>query len=183
MTYPVVEVFKSVQGEGHFVGYPMVFVRLAGCSVTSCRIRRDCDEAPWRATKHRSASELIDDVQALQSSGIVCITGGEPTDHDLIPLVSSLNSAGYRVHLETSGKEAVTGLPIEWLTASPKTDQYRQRHGHTLKVVVSPEWGDVPDAWRYVAGLDADTNFLHRYLQPLYRDGKPVDICRRYSRW
>lgn len=47
MKYPVTSVFRSLQGEGHFVGYPMTFVRLAGCSVQDCMIRAVCDEAPW----------------------------------------------------------------------------------------------------------------------------------------
>jgi len=143
MKYPVSAVFRSLQGEGHFVGYPMTFIRLAGCSVLGCSIRPECDEAPWKANQSFGADELVEQCRLLAPDGIVCITGGEPTDHDLIPLVSALKSAGFRIHLETSGVRPVTGAPLEWLTVSPKTADYMQREGHTLKVVLRPgmNWG------------------------------------------
>lgn len=176
MIYPVADVFRSIQGEGHFVGYPMTFIRLAGCSVTACHIRQECDEAPWKATFRADALELVSRVRELHPNGIVCITGGEPTDHDLLPLASTLRDAGYRVHLETSGARPVTGFPLEWITVSPKTGQYSQRSGHTLKLVVRPEWGDAVTAWDYVCSYDVNSDFFHRYLQPLTVDGKPVNL-------
>jgi len=160
--YPVVEVFRSLQGEGHFVGYPCVFVRLAGCSVVRCSIRTECDEAPWRSTGTVGVDELAQRVAGLGRGGICVITGGEPTDHDLIPLVDRLTAEGMRVHLETSGVRPVTGIPIEWITVSPKTPDYVQRTGHTLKLVVKPGWD-----WRDVVEYDNATCFWHRYLQPL----------------
>lgn len=94
-------------------------------------------------------------------STTVCITGGEPTDHDLLPLIHALGTR-FRIHLETSGKRAVHGYPLEWITVSPKHSSYVQRTGHALKVVVRPEW-----TWDHVNEFNNGTNFFHRYLQPL----------------
>src|SRR5208282_1691152 len=105
--YPVTKIFHSLQGEGHFVGYPMVFVRLAGCSVLDCHIRAECDEAPWKATERLEATVIAARAASLSPGGIACITGGEPTDHDLVPLVASLRDVGMRVHMETSGLRPV----------------------------------------------------------------------------
>jgi organic radical activating enzyme len=164
-SYPVADIFFSLQGEGHFVGYPMAFVRLAGCSVQKCHIRAECDEAPWKMRERLTIPEIIDRVKGLQPMGIVCITGGEPTDHDILPLIAALRDAGQRVHLETSGVRSCAGYPLEWLTVSPKVLGFSgmvQRTGHT---------------WDIVHGIDVDTDFFHRYLQPTTGDdGKPVNL-------
>jgi organic radical activating enzyme len=173
MMYPVADIFWSLQGEGHFVGAPMTFVRLAGCSVLGCSIRAECDEAPWKAQWSMRTLDIVDRVKTIRASGIVCITGGEPTDHDLIPLVCALHESGYRVHIETSGVRPVMGIPIEWLTVSPKSGDYRQRVGHTLKIVVRPEW---KDPWCVIKSLDTGADFFHRYLQPLTVNGAPVNL-------
>lgn len=159
--YPVSAVYKTIQGEGHFVGYPCVLIRLAGCSVAKCAIRAECDEAPWKATESLEAAELAKRVWRLAPWGIALITGGEPTDHDLVPLTDCLRSYAMRIHLETSGVRPIEGYPIDWITVSPKTPDYVQRQGHTLKVVVRPGMG-----WDEVLELDRDTTFFHRYLQP-----------------
>lgn len=166
MKYPITNIFYSLQGEGHFVGYPMAFIRLAGCSVRECHIRQECDEAPWKAKEGMlSVEEILSRVS--RASGVVCVTGGEPTDHDLLPLIEALRHAGLRVHMETSGVRAVVGYPLEWLTVSPKVrGSLRQRTGHTLKIVVRPEWTD-EEAWSVVDEFDAGTDFFHRYLQPM----------------
>lgn len=173
MDYAIADIFgPTLQGEGHFVGYPACFVRLAGCSVKGCHIRRACDERPWAERERLSAAAILERVRQLAPTGIVVITGGEPTDQDLVPLVATLNEASYRVHMETSGSRAVTGLPIEWLTVSPKTPDYAQRTGHTLKVVVTPEM-----TWDDIDRLDAGTNFFHRYLQPMTgADGHAINL-------
>lgn len=178
--YPVARIFHSLQGEGHFVGYPMTFVRLAGCSVAGCRIRMLCDEAPWKATETLSPTAISIKIGvAHPGPHIVCITGGEPTDHNLLPLIERLRADGHRVHIETSGERSIEGLPLDWITVSPKTDGYEQRQGHALKIVVLPEWGPPPKAWDMVAAIDAGTNFFHRYLQPLSGpDGKPVNLTQ-----
>lgn len=171
MKYPIAEVFKSIQGEGHFVGFPAVFVRFAGCSVGDCHIREECD-TDFRFKMELGVGELVQWCREYQQGGIVVLTGGEPSDYNLIPIVDALNEAHFRVHLETSGKRAVTGLPVEWITVSPKTRDYQHRVGHALKVVIKPGM-----TWSDVYHLDQGTAFFHRYLQPLTGpDGKAINL-------
>ena len=175
MLYPVTDIFRSLQGEGHFVGSPMTFIRLAGCSVLDCAIRSRCDESPWKSTGALRALDILYKCKSYSETGIVCITGGEPTDHDLLPLVVTLRDAGYRVHIETSGARSIEGMPLDWITVSPKARGYKQRMGHVLKLVVLPEWGNVQQSWDHVQSHDGD--YFHRYLQPLSGpDGKPVNL-------
>lgn len=162
MKYPISAIYKTIQGEGHFVGYPCALIRLAGCSVANCAIRAECDEAPWKATSWMDAVEIAKRAWQLNPGGIALITGGEPTDHDLVPLIGMLRSYLSHVHIETSGVRAIEGYPLEWLTVSPKSPDYVQRTGHALKVVVRPDW-----TWDQVLALDRDTCFFHRYLQPM----------------
>jgi organic radical activating enzyme len=160
--YPVAEVFRSLQGEGHFVGYPMTFVRFAGCSLWGtkrCHIAEWCDTEPTRVRSRLTADEIA---KAGTAGGIVVLTGGEPTDYDLVPVVDSLTRARVRVHLETSGARSVLGLPIEWITVSPKTPDFAQRTCHTLKIVVRPGWG-----WKEIDALDEGVTAFHRYLPPM----------------
>jgi organic radical activating enzyme len=160
----------------------MTFIRLAGCSVKDCHIRAECDEAPWKMRERLTVEEIlrtVANVSGLIAGGsvIVCITGGEPTDHDLVPLVSALRDIGLRVHMETSGVRPVVGYPLEWLTVSPKVrGALAQKTGHALKVVVRHEWGDGADAWKRIEEWDNGTQFFHRYLQPLSLNDGPVNL-------
>ncbi len=171
-TYPIASIFPSIQGEGHFVGYPMVFIRLAGCSVKECHIRVECD-TDYKAKATKSVDAILEDVTGMAGpDSIVSLTGGEPTDHDLIPLIDGLKSWHYRVHMETSGKRLLEGYAVDWLTVSPKSHNFLQRTGHTLKIVVKPEM-----TWQDVYELDQGCSFFHRYLQPLTgEDMKPVNL-------
>jgi organic radical activating enzyme len=117
MAYPIVETFHSLQGEGLWAGCSAFFIRLAGCDV-GCR---------WCDTKHSWAvkpypllpvSVLVAEAQQAQPQFVV-ITGGEPLMHDLAPLTIALRTAGFRVHLETSGAHPLTG-EFDWITLSPK---------------------------------------------------------------
>jgi organic radical activating enzyme len=145
----------------------MTFVRLAGCSVRGCLIREECD-TDWR---HGRALHIEDIVQRVQAFGCstVSLTGGEPTDHNLAPLLAAL--AGNAVHLETSGVRAAPC--VQWLTVSPKRFDYVQRTGDALKVIVRPEW-----SWSEVDQLSAKTSFDHYYLQPLTVAEQPVNLSQ-----
>jgi len=83
-TLLVNEVFKSLQGEGKSIGYPVTFIRTWGCSL-GCK---NCDSRySWDMTGSLSANEknkmtYEDFIQALKNAGgnlrHWVITGGEP---------------------------------------------------------------------------------------------------------
>lgn len=116
-TYPVMEAFATVQGEGAHAGTPSWFIRLGGCDV-GC-VWCDVKES-WDADAHPRYS-VTDLVEAAVESGrnVVVITGGEPAMYDLAPLTAALKAAGLKTHIETSGAHALTGS-WDWVTLSPK---------------------------------------------------------------
>lgn len=117
MSYPVMEMFYSLQGEGFHQGSAAFFIRLAGCDV-GC-VWCDVKES-WDASKHPTLTvqNIVD--TALQYPGRkAIITGGEPLLHDLNVLTEALHQAGFQVHLETSGSSPLTGH-FDWICLSPK---------------------------------------------------------------
>lgn len=165
MRYPIAEIFYSIQGEGRWVGRPMIFLRLAGCSVRKCHIRQECD-TDWHHGVSMTLSDIIIRIREFPGK-VVSITGGEPTDHELTPLLHALD--GYEIHLESSGIRAAPF--VKWLTVSPKTFDYQQRTGDVLKVVVRPEW-----TWAEVDQLLVNTCFDYHYLQPLTVANEPINM-------
>ena len=116
-TYPVMEAFATVQGEGAHTGTPSWFIRLGGCDV-GC-VWCDVKES-WDADAHprQSVEELV--ASAVESGRkTVVVTGGEPAMHDLAPLTEALRAAGLQAHIETSGAHPLTGT-WDWVTLSPK---------------------------------------------------------------
>lgn len=82
----------------------MLFVRLVGCSVGQ-KVCTHCDTDfsavfPALGGGHFSAQEVVALAGACEH---VCITGGEPLDRDLRPLLLALTAAGKLPHVETSG--------------------------------------------------------------------------------
>ena len=119
--FPVQEVFgPTIQGEGHWAGRVVGFIRLFGCPV----------RCPWCDTGYSdggkglpktnlSISELVAKVRAM-GVGAVVISGGEPFIHPSLPvLVKSLADHGLAVSVETSGS-AGAPMPGAWITLSPK---------------------------------------------------------------
>ncbi|MDJ0599866.1 MAG: 7-carboxy-7-deazaguanine synthase QueE [Crocosphaera sp.] len=117
MTYPIVETFHSLQGEGSWTGVSAFFIRLAGCDV----------HCPWCDQKESWTSKIYpqQSVKSLAEAAkavnpfMVVITGGEPLMYDLFPLTEGIRQLGLRVHLETSGAHPFSG-EFDWVTFSPK---------------------------------------------------------------
>ena len=104
MSFKVVEIFESINGEGMRAGELAVFVRMKGCNL-SCNY---CDTM-WANEADCEFEEMTADriVERVKKSGIknVTLTGGEPLlqkDADkLIKLFS--DEKDIRVEIETNG--------------------------------------------------------------------------------
>lgn len=124
MKYPIAEKFKSLQGEGLYTGVPMAFIRLVGCSVGQ-KVCTACDTDFDKVYAHLGGGMFTpaELVEWMGDYTIANITGGEPFDRELAPLVDALQDAKKRVHIETSGTVAYAvmrhGDP-EWVCVSPK---------------------------------------------------------------
>ena len=117
----VIEIFESIQGEGHWLGTPVVFVRLAGCNL----------HCPWCDTKESwgdvgtemTIDEIVGKINSCRSATVV-ITGGEPTIHpELNDLTTVLKERYYYVCLETNGTNPIGWeYGLQWITCSPKPE-------------------------------------------------------------
>ncbi|MEO5339358.1 MAG: 7-carboxy-7-deazaguanine synthase QueE [Magnetococcus sp. MYC-9] len=121
-TYPVCELFASIQGEASWSGRAMIFVRFSGCPL-ACPW---CDEPLHRdpaATRHLTAAEILAELrQADPGLFHVLLTGGEPLAvGGLEPLVAFLKGHGYWLAMESSGVGGPVPPGLDWLTLSPKT--------------------------------------------------------------
>lgn len=176
-TYPLVETFHSIQGEGYWSGENAFFIRLGGCNV-HCPW---CDQKEtWNAKKFPqfSVEKLLKKV-AIVNTNLVIITGGEPLLHNLEPLTQELQKTAKKTHLETSGTHPFTGN-FDWVTFSPKP--YKKPHPsiydqvNELKVVISEakdlEWAE----------LEASKTSHHvvKYLQPEWSRPETQNLIFEY---
>ena len=101
----VVEIFHSIQGEGHNAGRSAVFVRLTNCN-------KDCwfCDTDWNVGTDMTAGEILEEVKKLSPpsdyhNNLLIWTGGEPTlqlTDDVLELF-----ADYYNCIETNGTNPV----------------------------------------------------------------------------
>lgn len=175
--YPVTEIFWSIQGEAHLRGFQMAFLRLAGCSV-GCP---ECDTDYSMKSKHY-ARELSFRVSELVPPSVkdrwVWVTGGEPNDRNLLPLIRELKARRLSVAVATSGHARFTPT-VDWLSVSPHTiENFTQTYGNEIKLVDGLHGLDLEEF--LAAYPDGTTDFWYRYVQPLSVDGveDPESVAR-----
>jgi len=170
--------FLTAQGTGHLTGLEQFFVRTAGCSITTCPLRRVCDEP--EALTIRNADDVEPEaladaaLAAVGPGGWLHITGGEPMDQadEVGRLTTEARDRGLFVHMQTSGLRPVD-FAFDWLTVSPK-GELAQTFGQELVVVYRGQRADE------LAALMSDTSFFYYYLQPEW--GQSADSVLRMIR-
>jgi 7-carboxy-7-deazaguanine synthase len=216
MKYALNDLYRCIQGEGAMTGTPMMLIRLQGCGVgcpwcdtketwsldpsLETKLPRVIEDVPFEmspilGTNARWASFGASDIAKAArlfrgDAGIewALITGGEPADQDLAPLVDALHESGFQVAVETSGTAAgYQGADIDWLTVSPKFDMPggKQILGQAImdadeiKMVVGVQ-GDIDTLLRmidlYPLGCDAVVS-----VQPVSESVKARNLCVQAS--
>lgn len=133
-TYKVNSIFRSIQGEGIFTGWPATFVRFQGCNL-KCPFC-DTPEAIPVTQEDRCESKVSTSFTEMGLDSLVkrilfmvglhdliIFTGGEPCLQPIEHLAAALAQEGvWPLHLETNGT-----LPIpsnmDWIVLSPKQQQ------------------------------------------------------------
>lgn len=118
----VVEIFRTLQGEGRYIGVPSVFLRLGRCNL-HCS---GCD-TKWDVWREMPVEEVIAAVGAFPESHLV-ITGGEPTlwQKDIADLLGRKlgDHSFHRTTIETNGAVPITSdFLLDWVDTwsfSPK---------------------------------------------------------------
>lgn len=180
MNYPIAPggIFSTIQGEGILLGLPMIFVRFAGCSV-GCP---QCD-TDYNINERIDLEPLIDRISQLYYGGVkwVWLTGGEPTDRDITPIINGCRDLGLRVALATAGtKKVQMGSAfggVDFISVSPhKLDEsWVQRRGDQLNIVPGLNDLKLSD----LEEVDV-SGFVHRFVTPCY--GTSVRECLDWVR-
>lgn len=198
--YPVNDCYTCIQGEGVQTGVAMVLLRLHGCEV-GC---------PWCDTKETWAFDPTQEVATIADAlganpryttmsaeaiarhivqnhpgpKWVLVTGGEPAQYDLKPLVAALHQCRYKVALETSGTE--TGhlaAGCDWVCVSPKLNMPGGKvvkaealaSAHEIKHVVGRQQ-DIDNLDDLLAAHPVSPE-VHICLQPVSLSPKATDLC------
>mgnify|MGYP001463251341 CR=1 FL=1 len=133
---PLMETFKTIQGEGFHTGKVAHFIRIGGCDIGChwCDIKESWDSELYPWVKIFDITESIDN-----STEIVVISGGEPLMWNMAPLTYQLRKKNKKIHLETSGAYELSGN-WDWICLSPKKNKRPipnlLKRANELKVVV-----------------------------------------------
>ena len=130
MNYPINEIFLSYQGEGFNTGRKCMFIRFSGCNL----------QCPYCDTEHKknkilTIKDIIYEVRQHDCENIV-ITGGEPTIHDLRPLLYELKRIRKQIAIETNGTNEIGDISelLDYVAVSPK-EKIGIRHADEVRVL------------------------------------------------
>jgi 7-carboxy-7-deazaguanine synthase len=166
----VMEIYRSVQGEGTLIGVPTTFVRFFACNLRcswcdtkySWSVR---DGGTWDVLTPEQVAEQVDALGARH----VVLTGGEPTlQRDLAPLAQLLRSGGHHLTVETNTTvfpEPVVPLTDLW-SLSPKLTSAGE--GYLRYPIIERFLSALrPDQqqWKFVVRDDADEASLRTFLE------------------
>ena len=117
----VIEIFSSIQGEGKYLGYRQIFIRLADCNLNCaycdtnfrradfCKIETAAGAMIFRDEKNpldaAQVAEVIKKFAAEVPTQAVSFTGGEPLLHwqFIAEIADAIKNFGVKIFLETNG--------------------------------------------------------------------------------
>ena len=142
------EIFSSIQGEGIYVGIPMIFIRFSGCN-QRCSY---CDTSFFEF-EEMSIEAVVDRVkiQVSQGTKFISLTGGEPLlqAEFILELLPHLKKEGFFAYLETNStlpdrldeiKEFVDVISADIkLPSAAKSVPLWEKHRIFLEIALSSE--------------------------------------------
>ncbi|WP_075057498.1 7-carboxy-7-deazaguanine synthase QueE [Thermogymnomonas acidicola] len=201
------EVFHSIQGEGLYMGIPMLFVR-----TNRCNLRCTWCDSKYTFTGGREVplEELLGGEVERSREQWVCFTGGgEPLlQREALEFTKRVVSMGKKVLLETSGS-----LPIKEFTFSPmvsidmdiKTPSSGGEEKHFLKenldyirdndyvkFVIASRGGDYDYSVGFIRSMQRSVNVVFqpawgtdmRWLaEAVVRDALPVRLLPQFHKF
>ena len=164
-SYPIVEIFHSVQGEAFHTGVPHVFIRFGNCN-----LRCEWCDTDFLTFDEMPLEEIINQVVSYNCKRVI-FTGGEPCMQDLNTIGIELKKYNIHLSVETNGTIRVPNI-IDWICVSPKDQIYpkvniEQRTGDELKVVYCGQDLSIYD--------DIKKGFKHHYIQPCYIENDSIE--------
>ena len=195
MQAKILEIFRSIQGEGKYAGVPQVFVRFFECNMHCvwCDTPGSIGDTT-RKYKDTTLDALLKEVDGLYAGcHSVSITGGEPLVQDdfLKEFLPALRKSGKTVYLDTNGtlpvalKKLIKDIDIIAmdlkLPSSTKQRAFWTEHREFLKIAVkkdvfiktvvstTTDEAEILKAAKLVAQVDPKMLFI---LQPNYLEMK-----------
>ena len=96
-TYPIVEIFYSVQGEAFHTGVPHVFIRFGNCN-----LRCEWCDTDFLTFEDLELEDIVNQVLEFDCKRVI-FTGGEPAMQDLETIGSRLKEYDIHLSIETNG--------------------------------------------------------------------------------
>jgi len=178
-------IFRTIQGEGPFVGRPAIFVRMFGCNL-QCPA---CDtDYTSKTTMRNRVPQIVEYIQenmlgysVMENSKrrpLVVITGGEPLRQDIREFCKALLKTGIAVQIETNGTveaDLSEVFGVASVFSYPMT---------MFQVVVSPKTakiaqaaGEYATAYKYILAadsVDSEDGLPTRSLEMRQRPARPL---------
>lgn len=189
-TFPVVELFTSINGEGVLAGQLAVFVRFRGCNLNCSYCDTQWANQPDAPITPMTAEQIRDAILATGVS-LVTLTGGEPLCQPQLRELLTLLAQEPTLHMEieTNGSKDLTPLldipnvtfTMDYKLAGSDMEKHMRlanfpllRPQDTVKFVVS-SIADL-DRAREVISQYQLTDRCYVYLSPVFGKIDPADI-------
>ena len=187
----ICEIFKSIQGEGRYQGYPALFVRVSGCTrkCSTCDTKYHINGKVWKV---KDLASKICAMLTLKPVDIVVYSGGEPLLY--LSQIKKLNRyikeyfPYTELHVETNGDLIKNDWDTDslisnfsYICISPKDVKTAKR----IHKLFSP-WLDVYYDIKVVTDLEKVGVDLIPYatmLQPLTTYNKKRDLKIKQRVW
>jgi len=170
----VMEIYRSVQGEGLLMGVPTTFVRFFACNLRCswCDTKYSWSVREGGTWESLSVQEVAERVHALGARHVV-LTGGEPTlQKELAQLAQELKDQGHHLTVETNATIFPTAaIPlIDLWSLSPKLSSAGENY---LRFPIMKRFLEAlrpeQQQWKFVVRDDADVQHLRVLLSSFPR--------------